>query len=594
MINRKFFSFLAPLVLISALGCGGSGSAPTPTPPAPPVLPAPVASFTSTAGDNYPGTVVNFTDTSTGKPTSWLWEFGDAKHSTSTLQNPSFVFQTEGFYNVTLTSTNTQGTSRVSNVVQIIPFPVLINFTMKPAEPMVGEMVTFTNTSTGTRDAKWYISDEPGFAVRSGDSFQYAFTKAGAHNVQLVLVNASSGVAVSTTKVILVTPQPVASFTMNNPKPLLGETVQFTDTSSGSPVAWKWNFADGDTSTLQHPTHRFMNTGVRYVVLDVTYSNGVTISKNAMIQVLPTPYINFSIFTLEPYPEKPVQFTDTSGTSTYTVTGYSWDFGDKTTSTQQNPIHTYTAAGDYTITFTRKYGEATSTISQVYKIYPATGPSAYSQTVLNVVGIGNVSAFNSTPMMGWLMDSIPTTAFKAVNKVTLLGTDANLIKANYNFRKGTENTVNIFYIATHGNVSGLTINSGPTVTWNEITTTVSTGVKGPVLFIINACDAGMIKDFLPPNTCALTQCISDQLTSTYYNIDKVTGEYIPDPHGFDAQIYNAFKNRLDPNHDGVLTFGELYDYVYAQMRDIINTYGTANGYLLPGGYGDRNTVVLAY
>lgn len=42
-------------------------------------------------------------------------------------------------------------------------------------------------------------------------------------------------------------------------------------------------------------------------------------------------------------------FTDAS---TNTPTSWLWDFGDSATSTLQNPTHTYTAAGSYTVTLT--------------------------------------------------------------------------------------------------------------------------------------------------------------------------------------------------------------------------------------------------
>jgi PGF-pre-PGF domain-containing protein len=43
-----------------------------------------------------------------------------------------------------------------------------------------------------------------------------------------------------------------------------------------------------------------------------------------------------------------VQFTDTS----QNATGWSWDFGDGTTSTEQNPAHTYFSAGSYFVNLT--------------------------------------------------------------------------------------------------------------------------------------------------------------------------------------------------------------------------------------------------
>jgi PKD repeat protein len=46
-----------------------------------------------------------------------------------------------------------------------------------------------------------------------------------------------------------------------------------------------------------------------------------------------------------------VSFTNTSQ-PTASITGYLWDFGDGNTSTETNPVHTYTAVGDYTVTLT--------------------------------------------------------------------------------------------------------------------------------------------------------------------------------------------------------------------------------------------------
>jgi len=53
-----------------------------------------------------------------------------------------------------------------------------------------------------------------------------------------------------------------------------------------------------------------------------------------------------------------VRFTDLS-TGDPVPTAWSWDFGDGTTSTGQNPVHTYTSGGQFTVTLT-----ASSTYSQ--------------------------------------------------------------------------------------------------------------------------------------------------------------------------------------------------------------------------------------
>ncbi|MGB9928532.1 MAG: PKD domain-containing protein [Methanosarcina sp.] len=60
------------------------------------------------------------------------------------------------------------------------------------------------------------------------------------------------------------------------------------------------------------------------------------------------PYANFNVSVSSGNAPLCVQFTDLSENAT----GYSWDFGDGTKSTLQNPEHTYSAAGNYTVTLT--------------------------------------------------------------------------------------------------------------------------------------------------------------------------------------------------------------------------------------------------
>jgi len=84
---------------------------------------APTASFTfSPSGVPVMGTPVNFTDTSTGSPTSWAWNFGDpasGASNTSTAQNPSHVFQAAGSYTVALTASNGSGSNTASRTITV-------------------------------------------------------------------------------------------------------------------------------------------------------------------------------------------------------------------------------------------------------------------------------------------------------------------------------------------------------------------------------------------------------------------------------------------------------------------------------------------
>ena len=65
-----------------------------------------------------------------------------------------------------------------------------------------------------------------------------------------------------------------ADFTANNVNVCLGSSIIFSDASTGNPNSWVWNFGDGNTSTLQNPTHTYSNPGTYNVTL--TISDGAT------------------------------------------------------------------------------------------------------------------------------------------------------------------------------------------------------------------------------------------------------------------------------------------------------------------------------
>jgi PKD repeat protein len=92
-----------------------SDSAPgTGPPPPPPPPPGPVADFTADKTSGQAPLSVQFTDASTGAPTSWQWSFGDG--TTSILRNPAHSYEAAGTYDVSLTTTNANGSNTKTKV----------------------------------------------------------------------------------------------------------------------------------------------------------------------------------------------------------------------------------------------------------------------------------------------------------------------------------------------------------------------------------------------------------------------------------------------------------------------------------------------
>jgi PKD repeat protein len=119
---------------------------------APPAPEPPVASFNGTPTNGITPVTVNFTDTSTGSPTSWAWNFGDG--GTSTAQNPSHVYTVAGTYSVTLQATNALGSDTITktNYITITPPPPDFIISVSPAKRQIqrGGSTSYTISVTPT------------------------------------------------------------------------------------------------------------------------------------------------------------------------------------------------------------------------------------------------------------------------------------------------------------------------------------------------------------------------------------------------------------------------------------------------------------
>ncbi|MCK5527077.1 MAG: PKD domain-containing protein [Candidatus Latescibacteria bacterium] len=152
---------------------------------------------------------------------------------------------------------------------------------------------------------------------------------------------------------IWVFPPPVPDFSgtpAEGPSPL---DVQFTDESTGEIDSWEWDFGDEGTSTEEHPIHEYMEAGIYTVCLTVSGPGGEdTETKVDHITVYEPCDAAFSGTPTEGTKPLEVQFTDAS---TGDFDSWFWNFGDgsaDSTSTAENPSHSYAAAGVYTVCLT--------------------------------------------------------------------------------------------------------------------------------------------------------------------------------------------------------------------------------------------------
>lgn len=143
---------------------------------------------------------------------------------------------------------------------------------------------------------------------------------------------------------------PVADFNVSTNEVNTGESVVFNDLSLNNPNKWHWDFGDGRTSTEQNPVHVYVVPGSYSVQLRVENDYGKdTISKEGLITINEegTPPVTFFTASKTFIDEgQTVEFTDQSANN---PDRWLWDFGDGNSSIEQNPVHTYTLPGKYTV-----------------------------------------------------------------------------------------------------------------------------------------------------------------------------------------------------------------------------------------------------
>jgi PKD repeat protein len=169
---------------------------------------APNAAFTGNAvnapsslSGTAPFTVV-FRDTSGGNPTAWSWVFNDSSvPGTSSAQDPlGHVFTSPGTYIVTMTATNTWGSTTTSQGITVTS-PTTVDFTMNQSSGNAPLPVTFTDASSpgGTNYAWTFGAGEGNASGAALKTTNHTYSTTGTFTVTLTVTYPTGPVSVSKT-----------------------------------------------------------------------------------------------------------------------------------------------------------------------------------------------------------------------------------------------------------------------------------------------------------------------------------------------------------------------------------------------------------
>ena len=312
------------------------------------VLPNPEVAFGATPLQGCFPLPVVFTDSSlagSGTITNWQWDFGDG--NISNQQNPTHTYLNPGIFNVTLTVRNSNGCSKTLNKQNLIGIYTGVRALFTNTNPptcVIPVTVNFTNTATGpVASYQWLFGDG---GTSSAPNPSHTYTTAGIYTVRLVVVS-TNGCTDTIVKPGLIRAG-IVDADFNAPLTVCAGTafsLQNNSAPGASLAGSTWFFGDGSTSTATNPTHTYAAGGTYTIKLIADFGQcRDSISKTIMVNPKPTAaFTGNNLFACTA--PLTTTFTNTSSDGI----SYSWSFGDGSTSTTVNPVHTYTSNGIYTV-----------------------------------------------------------------------------------------------------------------------------------------------------------------------------------------------------------------------------------------------------
>ncbi|MDX1651092.1 MAG: PKD domain-containing protein [Brumimicrobium sp.] len=342
------------------------------------VHPSPTSNFSFTPNNACPGTLISFSNLSTGTTgsTTYSWNFGDGNTGNGT--NPSHTYAFGGTYNVTLTVTNFPGcSSTFSQTVTVLDAPFVniygddgdgntINCLL-PGDPTVSQTVQFFNNTTGAVSYFWDFGDgntstalQPSHTYNTYGTFQVVMTATG-----------PNGCTSSQTIEVVFEKFVSASLTLNITEysgctPHALTTLQNLSNNANTYV---WDFGDGTppytTNSITPPNHIYNTPGTYTISLTASNSCNTANATISPITIVGPPVAQFTPSILAGCAPQTVFFTNNS-TGASPANAYQWNMGNGNTynNTITPPPQTYSNAGNYTVSLTASNACGTSTVNQ--------------------------------------------------------------------------------------------------------------------------------------------------------------------------------------------------------------------------------------
>ena len=326
--------------------------------------------------------IYHFTNTSTplAISDSIRWTFGDG--TTSNQVNPNHTYSYAGSYNVCLRIIKRNPNGVLTNCVSekcylvvvappVIPCNMQANFSNN-TDSLQSNLIHFTNTTIG-----YATGDSVTWTFGDGTSSNqinpnHVYTTAGNYIVCIrvkkptTIVGATPCVREFCKTIVVCLPCTLVTnfYSYRDSLPTVANyTYHFVNMSAPLTAtdSIRWAFGDGTTSNQVNPTHAYANAGTYNVCLCIIKRNPNGVLTNCVsekcytINVLQLCNINANYtWRADSVNYKKIIFTN--AVSPFATATALWSFGDGSTATTWNAIHTYAQAGRYYVCLRIQYG----------------------------------------------------------------------------------------------------------------------------------------------------------------------------------------------------------------------------------------------
>src|SRR6266436_2901576 len=337
-----------------------------------------------------------------GNIANYTWSFGDpnsGSNNNSSVATPMHTYAAAGTYTVTLTVTDNSGaTNSASTTATISNRPPVAN----AGGPYTGITGTGVQLSGSGSDPDGNIANytwsfgDPNSGSNNNDidaTPMHTYAPAGAYTVTLTVTDNSGATNSASTTATISNRPPVA----NAGGPYTGITgtgVQLSGSGSdpdGNIANYTWSFGDpnsgsNNNSSVATPMHTYAAAGTYTVTLTVTDNSGATNSASTTATISNRPPVANAGGPYTGITGTGVQLSGSGSDPDGNIANYTWSFGDPNSGSNNNssvatPMHTYAAAGTYTVTLTvtdnsgaTNSASTTATISNRPPVANAGGP----------------------------------------------------------------------------------------------------------------------------------------------------------------------------------------------------------------------------